>query len=216
MRELYLEGTRFGKLVAREAVRGGPKGTLWHCDCDCGRRKTVRQDHLKAGAIKSCGSCFSPRGHLTSGLSTRGASLHPLYGVWSRMIDRCGNARAHNFRWYGAKGIRVCERWAKSFEAFVSDVEPRPPHTTLDRYPDKHGNYEPGNVRWATKTEQGNNARNNIVITYAGKTQTLKQWSRELGLNYLRLYNFVRTKRWTFEQAIYVAGEMSMTDKSSA
>lgn len=117
---------------------------------------------------------------------------HPLHKTWSRMIDRCTNLRAHNYRWYGATGIKVCQRWLVSFDAFAIDVGDRPQGHTLDRWPDKHGNYEPGNVRWASKLEQGNNARNNLLHSIDGDTKTLKEWSRHYGINYLQLYNRVR------------------------
>lgn len=128
-------------------------------------------------------------------MSERYVSKHPLYKTWARMIDRCGNPDAHNYRWYGAKGVRVCERWRLSFDAFVDDVGARPVGATLDRFPDKHGDYAPGNVRWATKIEQGNNARNNILVDVGGVTRTLKEWSREYGVRYAALYQLVARGR---------------------
>ena len=109
------------------------------------------------------------------------------------MIDRCTNSEAHNYRWYGATGVRVCERWLNSFENFLADVGERPEGTTLDRFPNQNGNYEPGNTRWATKIEQSNNARNNLLFEVDGREMTLKEWSRELGVNYLLLYRRVVT-----------------------
>jgi hypothetical protein len=110
------------------------------------------------------------------------------------MIDRCHNPDAHNFRWYGATGVSVCERWRASFDDFVADVGERPKGMSLDRFPNKAGNYEPGNVRWATRVEQGNNARNNLVFSIGGRSLTLKQWSREFGVNYLQMYRLVVIK----------------------
>src|SRR5256885_7280327 len=84
-------------------------------------------------------------------------SYHPLYSIWRRMINRCHNPKADNFRFYGAKGISVCDRWRYSLENFVHDMGPQPDGMTLDRFPDKKGNYEPGNVRWATWKQQARN-----------------------------------------------------------
>lgn len=115
-----------------------------------------------------------------------------------RMVDRCTNERAHNYRWYGGSGVRVCERWLQSFDDFVADIQrdlgPRPDGMTLDRFPNKHGNYESGNVRWAAQLEQANNCRSNLLFTIGGRTLTLKQWSREYGVPYLKLYNAVQRR----------------------
>jgi len=70
---------------------------------------------------------------------------------------RCTNPNATGFNSYGGKGITVCDRWLNSFENFLADMGPRPDGCTLDRYPNNHGNYEPGNCRWATHSEQRRN-----------------------------------------------------------
>ncbi len=121
------------------------------------------------------------------------------------MLTRCYNASGGDVANYQARGIIVCERWRKSFPNFLEDMG-HPPSSghSLDRFPDVDGNYEPSNCRWATKLEQANNVRNNILITFAGKTLTLKQWSRELtGFPYNSL--FYRFKAgWTVERMFSV------------
>lgn len=106
------------------------------------------------------------------------------------MRQRCNNPKAISFPYYGGKGIRCCERWAL-FANFLADMGPAPPEMELDRI-DGTKNYEPGNCRWATKLVQANNQANNRRITFGGKTQTLKQWSRDLGLSYMMLRNRLR------------------------
>lgn len=82
----------------------------------------------------------------------------PTYRSWVSMLARCNNPKASNYARYGGRGIRVCERW-HSFEVFLADVGERQPGTTLDRFPDPNGNYEPGNVRWATPKQQAESRR---------------------------------------------------------
>ncbi len=83
----------------------------------------------------------------------------PEYQAWKNMKQRCLNPKHPQYKHYGARGISVCARWM-SFESFLKDVGPRPSaDLSLDRYPNNDGNYEPGNVRWATMSEQAFNRR---------------------------------------------------------
>jgi len=95
---------------------------------------------------------FTKHGHSSNGILTR------TYNSWRKMKERCLNFEAINFDDYGGRGITVCERWMQ-FENFLADMGERPEGKTLDRYPDNDGNYEPGNVRWATPKEQYANRR---------------------------------------------------------
>jgi hypothetical protein len=102
-----------------------------------------------------------------------GMSDTPEFLAWQSMLQRCTNPRAHAFHRYGAVGVKVCDRWM-SFENFVADVGLRPsPAHSLDRWPNKNGNYEPDNVRWATRRQQQNNLRSNRIVTYHGVEMSL-------------------------------------------
>jgi len=81
------------------------------------------------------------------------------YRSWQQMIQRCYNPKRPQYKYWGGRGITVCDRWRKSFQAFLEDMGPRPKGALLDRYPNNDGNYEPGNCRWATQSEQNSNRR---------------------------------------------------------
>jgi hypothetical protein len=112
------------------------------------------------------------------------------YKAWSNMISRChSESQLPNSKYYKELGIVVCERWRYSFENFLDDMGPAPtPKHSLDRFPDKEGNYEPENCRWATQKEQCNNLRRNIIIEHSGNKKTLPEWATELNISPWRLY----------------------------
>lgn len=124
--------------------------------CECGVEKTYRLEHLKTGATVSCG-CHRRMVSSTQAL-THGMTHEPIYQVWSAMKERCGNPRNKSYADYGGRGIRVCEPWLASFETFLADMGERPVGTSIDRI-DNEGNYEPGNCRWATASQQRMNRR---------------------------------------------------------
>jgi hypothetical protein len=107
---------------------------------------------------------------------------HPKeYRSWASAVQRCSNPNNHAFHLYGGRGIRVCEQWS-SFVNFFKDMGLRPENTSLDRIDNNKG-YEPGNCRWATRQQQSDNRYNIRVLTYNGKTQTLREWSAETGIS---------------------------------
>ena len=104
--------------------------------------------------------------------------------IWYDMLQRCNNPNRNDYKYYGMKGIKVCERWYE-FENFISDMGLRPSNKhSIDRFPDKTGNYEPSNCRWATAKEQANNKTNSISVNYEGNLISLKELSKIKGINY--------------------------------
>ena len=153
-----IAGQRFTRLTAIEPA-GVKRGLIaWRCRCDCGREVVVAGACLRKGNTKSCG-CLKVES-FAKVITKHGMCESPEYMAWMAMRSRCKpGSRRKDAKWYASVGVKVCERWATSFEAFLADVGPKPgPGYSLDRI-DPYGNYEPGNCRWATWKEQANNKR---------------------------------------------------------
>lgn len=132
-------------------------------------------------------------------LYKHGLVSHPLYGRWRRMIQRCEDPKAKDFRHYGGRGITVCERWRNSFEAFLSDMGDPPPGARLDRVDNNKG-YSPDNCRWVNQSEQMKNTRVANLITYNGVTKNLVDWAAEVGVAQATLK--YRMKHWPMDRAM--------------
>lgn len=105
------------------------------------------------------------------------------YRSWKCMKGRCYVKSNGSYKYCGARGVIVCERWRNSFAAFLTDMGPKPTRQhTIDRFPDRYGNYEPSNCRWATKTEQQINTNKARFLEHAGKKLCLAEWARETGI----------------------------------
>jgi hypothetical protein len=160
---LKLDGQLFGLLtVEGRAENDKRQRTRWICKCACGNRCTVSGAHLMSGHTSSCG-CAGSRASIGFRAFKHGHdrvnSRSREYNSWAMMIVRCTDENREDYHRWGGRGITVCDRWRESFENFLADMGPRPPGRTLDRYPDKDGNYEPGNCRWATWKQQAENRR---------------------------------------------------------
>lgn len=123
----------------------------------------------------------------------------PTKRSFREMHQRCGNPNSDKWKWYGGRGITVCERWA-SFDNFLSDMGERPAGKTLDRV-NVNGNYEPGNCCWATPLEQGANKRNNRVLTIGGEVMHMAEASRRYGIKQGTIWRRLQAG-WTDEQAV--------------
>jgi hypothetical protein len=190
---LDLTGSVYGQLTVVRYDRTVHGNSFWVCRCSCGNTPVVRADHLKQGRVVSCGCRqLTADGHA--------ARLTPTYHSWHAMRARCRDPKQPSFPRYGGRGITVCERW-NDFRAFLADMGERPAGTTLDRFPNQDGNYEPGNCRWATPSEQRNNVSTNRLLTVNGETLTVAQWAERIGVRPSTLDERLR-HGWTAEDAV--------------
>ena len=164
-----LTSKRFGDLTVLSETSDSRLGRYWICECSCGAEKLKSTGELQAGRGIKCNH-RSP-GHTVGGKPTK------TYKSWQAMKERCGNPNHNHYHSYGGRGIRVCERW-QSFELFLQDMGVRPVGRTLERI-DNNGNYEPGNVRWATNEEQARNTRRTLFVEIDEVTKPLVEWAED-------------------------------------
>jgi hypothetical protein len=157
--KIDITGQTFNRLTVISEAGHQHGAVMWQCQCECGNTVIVRSSRLRNNRTMSCG-CLN-RELATQRATTHGLWLHPLYDTWYRMNNRCYDTNRDNYHRYGGRGISVYDEWRDSPEAFITWAEanighkPSPTHS-LDRI-DNDGNYEPGNIRWATPLEQQHN-----------------------------------------------------------
>lgn len=199
-------GQRFNHLVVLSQAeskieKSGNKRRQWLCKCDCGNTKIVTTDSLMRSNVKSCGCLkkISPN-------RTHQMSKTRLYTIWFFMRSRCNNPNKSSYKYYGGKGIKVCQEWDDvNNDAFLkfynwSVSNGYKDGLSLDRI-DVDKNYEPSNCRWVEWAEQQRNKTNNYLISFDGKTQTLAEWAREVEINETTIKNRLN-RNWSVEDAL--------------
>lgn len=186
----------------------GHKRQQWLCRCKCGKEFVTLGHRIRKGIVLSCG-CKPPEfsdewyENVKKSNSTHGDSGTRLYKCWHGIRLRCNNPQDQHYPLYGGRGISVCKEWDESYEAFRdwALANGYADGLSIDRI-DVDGNYKPSNCRWATNQEQQNNKRTNVYLTFNGKTQTIVQWAREVGINPVTLNARIRRYRWSVERAL--------------
>ncbi len=192
-----ITGQTFGKLTAISVDHRDERGRgWWLCSCVCGGTTVAQIAYLRNGHVRSCG-CLAIEA-LSESRTTHGATVGgktPTYETWRGMRYRCSEKNNASFPHYGGRGIKVCERWNESFEAFLADMGERPDGMTLDRI-DVNGDYESTNCRWATYETQARNRDGLLMLTINGETLCLGEWVKRFGVPHLLAYKRIRTWGW--------------------
>ena len=186
-----LTGKRFGKLtvVGPHPIRTGYKMIRWVCKCDCGNEKLVTTANIGKNT-NSCGCIRNTQGSHSN--------KHRLWPIFATMHSRCEKEYDAAYKYYGARGIRVCERWDR-FPLFLEDMaEGFHPGLSIDRI-DVNGNYEPKNCRWATAKEQGRNRRDSVFIDTPWGKMNVAEAAERIGMSRVRFKTRVKIG-WTTEQ----------------
>jgi hypothetical protein len=199
-----LTGHRYGKLTAIRYIgniKSVGAGCYWECLCDCGKTTVTSRKHLRSGTTTSCGCNLVERGK--KGIrTTHNMRNTRIYNIWSKLKSRCLNPKDKLYKYYGGRGITVCDKWL-TFEGFWEDMqEGYSDELTIDRM-DVNGNYENPNCRWATMKEQNRNRRTTRYLTYSGETKSVayfaEKYNIDLGVLYWRL-----NKDWAIEKALNI------------
>lgn len=185
-----ISGQRFGRLTVSEMTDQRRKSSvMWRCLCDCGNIVIAASGDLRTGHTRSCG-CLKLE-ILKARVTKHGASGTRLYMIWQEMIARCHRQENVSFKFYGARGISVCDEWKTSFEAFAADMGDRPLGCSLERK-NNNLNYNKENCKWATHTDQMNNRRGNIIISFDGQEMTMAQFARFIGFPYAKVRSAIK------------------------
>jgi hypothetical protein len=193
-----LSGQRFGRLLVIERDSEGTRwgSARWRCQCDCGVLLTVGSSLLLQGTTSSCG-CLRRELGVRMGRSSKkhgessnneGVATTPEYRAWDAMKSRCLNPKSRSYPHYGGRGVKIHPTWVDSYTTFLSDVGRRPsPDMSIDRI-NNNGNYEPGNVRWATRSQQNANKRQlgrkkRSFHEIDGVRKPISEWLLEYGIS---------------------------------
>lgn len=180
-----LEGQTFGRLNVVRATDQRKQGNIiYECLCSCGNVALVPTARLTAGVTKSCGCLHGENARSKTAKHVKhGMHGTPTYKTWQSMIARCNDPKNISYKYYGAKGIEVCQSWLSSFTAFLQDMGVRPTGMTLDRI-DSNKSYCKENCIWSTYQDQANNRSNNVMVMHLGKKITIAQFAKLIGMSY--------------------------------
>ena len=195
-------GDQYGRFQVIEEVSGSSP-RKFRCHCQCGTEVVVHLASLVSGRSQSCGCLHTEilARDITARNHRHGMANHPLYATWYTMVRRCTSPASASYRQYGGRGIAVCPEWldVRTFLSWVdANLGPRPVGHSLDRI-DNNGNYEPGNVRWASGKEQNANRRRPVWLDEQHWQVILKSLSETTSPNEQEAYAALRAEMRAFK-----------------
>jgi hypothetical protein len=196
-----ITGQRFGNLLIIKAVYQDKKNAWhWLCKCDCGNEKIISGVNIRSGHTQSCG-CYNRERTLETHI-THGKTDSKIHYTYINMKQRCLNSNHPEYHNYGGRGITVCERWlgSEGFINFYRDMGDPPVKHELDRI-NNNGDYEPGNCRWATSSEQSRNTRMTIMLERNGENKSLSDWADIFNIRAKTLWSRLYVSKWDQERA---------------
>ena len=173
----------------------------WLCKCSCGKEKIVNYNRVKNNVIKSCG-CLQKEIAFKL-LKKHGESNTRLYRIWLGIKGRCYNKNKDTYKFYGGRGIKVCNEWLLKYNNFKDWAISKgyEDNLTLDRI-DVNGNYCPENCRWITRKDQSNNTRRNFLLKFNGIQYTLQQFCDKYNIKSGKLRYRLVVKNMTLNEAL--------------
>jgi hypothetical protein len=236
----YNEGDKIGKCIyIRDTERRDPKERKGLFKCVCGNEFIATIAMVRSGDRVGCGCAQSKIGRrgrnnpaykhgAAIGMGRRvitdpkeienkrirseiKAGHKSEYDSWNKAKERCTRVDGPDYPNYGGRGITFFEDWKKDFKKFLEYMGPKPsPYHSLDRWPNQNGNYEPGNLRWATPKEQARNTRRNSLITYEGQTKTLAEWAERLGVDGTVISRRIK-RGWPLSKALFYPSQYALS-----
>lgn len=201
-----ITGQHFGAVVAvrrtsRVLLDGTVTNSVWLCRCTlCGESKEFLQANLVKNNLQSCGC--QKAANISKGTKRHGMSRTPVYNVWCKMIARCTDETCRDYHRWGGRGIKVCDRWLNSFEAFFADMGNRPSKNhTIERKDNSLG-YTPTNCVWDTRLAQSRNTRKTRFVTYQGRRLPVREWAEITGIPFCTLYTRIFRMKWPIAKAM--------------
>lgn len=223
---LDITGQTYGRLTAVELAelrpqKNGKHLAHWLCKCTCGNTVVVSVTALRCGNTKSCGCLSSEKTAERNKKSAKhmaraNGKSERLYRIWCGIKGRCYNQSDDAFEDYGARGITMCDEWKSDYAAFKTWAinSGYKNELSIDRV-DNNAGYTPCNCRWATPKQQANNRRNNILVEYNGKRQSISDWSKDTGFSY-RMISTRLKAGWEVEKALEYPSKRNKGGKSNA
>lgn len=195
-----LTGKRIGRLLVIGLVGSAPR--RWRVKCDCGVEKIIDANFLLRGATQSCGCWRSARVRVMN--RTHGRTKTRTYRIWVSMLRRAHHRSCGEIQNRIYENVSVTPRWLR-FESFLEDMGECPSKEySLDRWPNNAGDYEPGNCRWATRTQQTRNVKNNRILEIHGESLTVAEWAERTSIPLATIYARVYSG-WPPERAVFGA-----------